>query len=97
MEIVFISEFGIKDLDLDLKAGSDRRLRSNEFKDRVADFKKMVNPVLTTIEKFPNCDGKEFFKVLNSFHLVKFFGPGMRSTVLARITFTTNFVCMCCV
>ena len=40
----------------------------------------MVNPVLKSLEKFPNCDCKEFFKILNSFHLVKFFGPGMRST-----------------
>ena len=33
VELVFILEFGIKDLGLDLNAGSDRRLRSSEFKD----------------------------------------------------------------
>ena len=32
VDIVFISEFGIKDLDIELKAGSDRKLRNAEFK-----------------------------------------------------------------
>ena len=72
MELVFISEFGIKDLDLDLKCGSDRKLRNLEYNARLVAYKKMVNPALTSLEKFPNCDGKEFFKVLNSFHVVKF-------------------------
>ena len=80
VELVFISEFGIKDLDLDLKSGNERKLRNIEYKQRLAAYKKLVNPALTSIEKFPNCDGKEFFKVLNPFHVVKFSGPGMRST-----------------
>ena len=40
VDIVFISEFGIKDLVLDLKSGSDWRLRTTVFKDRIAAFKK---------------------------------------------------------
>ena len=43
VEIVFFSEFGIKDLDLDLKCGSDRKLRNLEYKARLAAYKKMVN------------------------------------------------------
>ena len=80
VELVFISEFGIKDLDLDLKSGSDRKLRNSEFKAQLAAYEKMVNPALTSLEKLLNCDCKEFFKILNSFHLVIFSGPGMRST-----------------
>ena len=62
VELVFIWKFGIKDLGLELNAGSDRRLRCSEFKDRLAAYKKTVNPVLTTIDKSPSCDGKEFSK-----------------------------------
>ena len=51
----------------------------------------MVNPVLISIDKFLNCDGKEFFKILNSFHFVKFFGPGMRSTCSCKDYFHDNF------
>ena len=51
VELVFISEFGIKDLDLDLKSGSDRKLRNPEYKARLAAYMKMVNPALTSIEK----------------------------------------------
>ena len=91
VELVFISEFGIKDLGLDLIAGSDRKLRSAEFKERLAAYKKMVNPILTTIEKAPGCEGKEFFKVLNSFHLVKFYGPGMRTTCSCKDYFHDRF------
>ena len=80
VELVFISEFGIKDLDLDLKSGNERKLRNIEYKQRLAAYKKLVNPALTSLEKFRSCDGKEFFKILNSFHVVKFYGPGMRTT-----------------
>ena len=66
VELVLISEFGIKDLEPDLKSGSDRKLRNLEYKARLAAYKEMVNPALTSLEKFPNCDGKEFFKVLNA-------------------------------
>jgi len=43
------------------------------------------------LKRFPNCNGKEFFKILNSFHLVKFFGPGMRSTCSCKDYFHDNF------
>ena len=32
VELVFISEFGIKDLDLELNSGSDWKLRNSEYK-----------------------------------------------------------------
>ena len=51
VELVFISDFGIKDLDLDLKSGSERKLRNVEYKQRLAAYKKLVNPALTSIEK----------------------------------------------
>ena len=35
VDIVFISEFGIKDLDLELKSGSDRKLRNSEYEARL--------------------------------------------------------------
>ena len=88
VDIVFISKFGIKDLDLEVKSGSDRKLRNLEYKARLG---KLANPALTSLEKFPNCDGKEFFKILNSFHLVKFFGPGMRSTCSCKDYFHDKF------
>ena len=51
VELVFISKFGIKDLDLDLKSGFERKLRNVEYKQRLAAYKKLVNPPLTSLEK----------------------------------------------
>ena len=42
VDLVFISEFGIKDLDLNLKAGSNRKLRNAEYKARLAAYKKIL-------------------------------------------------------
>ena len=78
-------------MDLNLKSVSDRKLRNLEYKAQLAAYKKMVNPERTSLEEFLNCNGKEFFKTLNSFHLVKFSRPGMRSTCSCKDYFYDKF------
>ena len=65
LDIVFISEFGIKVMKIDLKMDNQRKLRNSVFQDRLAAYKILVNSELALIDKFLRCTGKELFKILN--------------------------------
>ena len=73
VDIVFIYVFGIRDMKIDVKIDNEWKMWNFVFKDQLVAFKKLMNPDLTLIEKFQQCSGKEFFKILNLFHVVKFY------------------------